>query len=70
MLTIHSAHVKRKILKRTSSGMSKNSESRNKALIQSYWKRLSCAYIDLVGQRIDNGTELEIRDVYAITVSP
>lgn len=31
--------------------------------MKSYWKRLSCGYIDATGRRMDNGTELDIRDV-------
>lgn len=39
---------------------------RKTSTIKSYWKRLSCGYIDLTGHRIENGTELDIRDVRPI----
>ena len=31
--------------------------------MKSYWKRLSCGYIDATGRRMDNGTELDVRGV-------
>jgi hypothetical protein len=39
---------------------------KKESTLKSYWKRLSCGYIDLTGRRIDNGTELDIRDVCLI----
>jgi hypothetical protein len=36
---------------------------KKESTIKSYWKRISCGYIDLTGRRIDNGTELDVRDV-------
>ena len=41
----------------------KNWRLKKESTIKSYWKRLSCAYIDYAGRRMDNGTELDIRDV-------
>ncbi|KAJ9641087.1 hypothetical protein H2199_005755 [Coniosporium tulheliwenetii] len=38
--------------------------------IKAYWKRLSCAYIDLAGHRMDNGTELDIRDWIPTYLTP
>lgn len=39
---------------------------KKESTIKSYWKRLSCGYIDLAGHRIENGTDLDIRDVCSI----
>ena len=36
---------------------------RKESTMKSYWKRLSCGYIDAAGRRMDNGTELDVRDV-------
>jgi hypothetical protein len=36
---------------------------KKESTMKSYWKRLSCGYIDATGRRTDNGTELDIRDV-------
>lgn len=44
----------------------KNWRVKKESTIKSYWKRLSCAYIDYAGRRMDNGTELDIRDVRQI----
>ncbi|KAJ9654854.1 hypothetical protein H2201_008928 [Coniosporium apollinis] len=38
--------------------------------IKAYWKRLSCAYIDLAGHSMDNGTELDIRDWIPTYLTP
>jgi hypothetical protein len=42
----------------------KNWRVKKESTIKSYWKRLSCAYIDYTDRRMDNGTELDIRDVW------
>jgi hypothetical protein len=41
----------------------KTSRIKKESAIRSYWKRISLAYIDLAGSRMDNGAELDIRDV-------
>ena len=38
--------------------------------MKSYWKRLSCGYIDATGRRMDNGTELNIRGVRSTKGTP
>ena len=39
-------------------------------MMKSYWKRLSSGYVDAAGRRIDNGTELDIRDVRRCAPTP
>jgi hypothetical protein len=41
----------------------KTSRIKKESSLQGYWKRLSLAYIDLAGHRMNNGAELDIRDV-------
>ena len=41
----------------------KSSRVKKESTMKSYWKRLSCGYIDAAGRRMDNGTELDVRDV-------
>ena len=41
----------------------KNFWVKKESTMKSYWKRLSCGYIDATGCRMDNGTELDVRDV-------
>ena len=44
-----------------------NFRVKKESTLKSYWKRVSCAYIDYAGHRMDNGTELDIRDVSRVT---
>ncbi len=41
----------------------KNFRVKKESTMKSYGKRLSCGYVDATGRRIDNGTELDVRDV-------
>lgn len=36
---------------------------KKESTIKSYWRRLGCKYIDVAGRGLDNGTELDVRDV-------
>jgi hypothetical protein len=41
----------------------KNFRIKKESSIKSYWRRILCGYIDLTGHGMDNGTELDVRDV-------
>jgi len=44
----------------------KNCRIKKENSIKSYWKRIKCKYIDVTGHGIDDGTELDIRDVQSL----
>ncbi|KIW87203.1 uncharacterized protein Z519_12105 [Cladophialophora bantiana CBS 173.52] len=48
----------------------KNFRVKKESTMKSYWKRISCAYIDTAGRRMDNGTELDIRDWIPTYLTP
>jgi hypothetical protein len=41
----------------------KNFRIKKESTIKCYWRRMLSKYIDIAGQSMDNGTELDIRDV-------
>ncbi|KAK4934783.1 hypothetical protein LTR10_024040 [Elasticomyces elasticus] len=47
-----------------------NFRVKKESTLKSYWKRVSCAYIDYAGHRMDNGTELDIRDWIPTYLTP
>jgi hypothetical protein len=41
----------------------KNFRIKKESTIKAYWRRILCKFIDVTGHSMDNGVELDIRDV-------